>query len=183
MLKTIVIGLIITIVGLFAFASVDNIIKQTQATPALVNGYETTSTPDENTVNVAISGEVNHPGSYYINPNKTLGELITLAGGVTTSADTSSYNPSLIINTRTSFYIPPVLIDSGVCVEKETEKVNINKASEAELISVGFTSSQAPSVITYRQENGLFEAIEDILNVKGVGKATFEKVKNRICIS
>ncbi len=183
MFKTIIIGIVVTIVGLFAFATVDNIIKKNQDNPGLVNGYTTNQIPNDNTVNVSISGEINHPGSYYIDPSKTLGDLIVLAGGVTTSADTSSYNVAVVINTRTSFYIPPILISTGVCVENETVKTNINKANETELVEVGFTTSQAPSVVSYRQDNGFFEAIEDILNVKGVGRATFEKVKNKICIS
>ena len=182
MLKTIIIGIVVTVVGLFALAAVNQVVSDTQGK---VNGYSTVEvdSTDKNTVNVAISGEINHPGSYYINPQETLGDLIALAGGVTTNADTSSYNVSLVINTRTSFYIAPLLIDSGVCVDSETEKVNVNKSTQAEPISVGFTSSQATDLITYRTENGPFQALEDILNVKGIGKATFEKVKNKICLS
>lgn len=182
MLKTIVIGLIVTVVGLFALAGVNKAVDAMNQDSTL-NGYSTTLVADENSVNIAISGEINHPGSYYINPNKTLGDLITLAGGVTTKADTSAYNTSLIINNRTSFYIPPQLIISDLCVDSDAEKVNINKANESELLSVGFTSSQAPNVISYRSQSGPFEAIEDVLNVKGVGKATFEKVKNKIRIA
>ena len=182
MLKTIVIGLIVTVVGLFALAGVNKAVEAMNQDSTL-NGYSTTLVADENSVNIAISGEINHPGSYYINPTKTLGDLITLAGGVTTKADTSAYNTSLIINNRTSFYIPPQLIISDLCVDSDAEKVNINKANESELLSVGFTSSQAPNIVSYRSQSGPFEAIEDVLNVKGVGKATFEKVKNKIRIA
>ena len=71
----------------------------------------------------------------------------------------------------------------AICVEETIEKVNINIAGEAELKEVGFNSSQAPNVVTYREENGLFQVLEDLLNVKGIGEATFNKVKNKICLS
>lgn len=182
MLKTIIIGIIITVVGLFSLAAVNNAFSSNQNSS--LNGYQTKdSSNDSNTVSVSISGEINHPGSYYINPEETLGDLITLAGGVTTSADSSAYNTSLVINTRTSFYIAPILLDSGVCVDTNSKKTNINTADQEELVSIGLKTSQASSLITYRNENGAFGAIEDILNVSGIGASTFSKVKNKICIA
>lgn len=183
MLKTIIIGIIVTVVGLFSLAAVNNAVSG-NSTKTSVNGYATTETQsDKNTVSVSISGEINHPGSYYINPEETLGDLIALAGGVTTSADTTAYNTSLVISTRTSFYIAPLLVDSGVCVETNSKKTNINKADKEELVSVGLKESQASNLISYRNDNGAFGAIEDILNVSGIGASTFNKVKNKICIS
>jgi competence protein ComEA len=182
MLKTIIIGIIVTVVGLFSLAAVNKVVNGNTSTS--VNGYQTKVTSsDSNTVNVSISGEINHPGSYYINPEETLGDLITLAGGVTTSADSSAYNTSLVINTRTSFYIAPLLVDSGVCVDTNGTKTNINTATQEELVSVGFKTTQASALITYRNENGSFGAIDDILNVSGIGASTFNKVKNKICIA
>lgn len=181
MLKTIIIGIIVTVVGLFVLSSVSNSVNNN--TSSSLNGYTTKTSLDENTVSVAISGEINHPGSYYIATNETLGDLITLAGGTTSSADEKAYNVTLVIDTRTSFYIPPISTSNGVCVDEEEIKVNINTDDEDSLKTVGFSTTQATNLITYRNENGSFQAIEDILNVKGVGKATFEKVKNKIRIS
>ncbi len=184
MLKTIIIGIVVTVVGLFSLAAVNKVVSGNSSSNS-VNGYQTkvSSSTDSNTVSVAISGEINHPGSYYISPEETLGDLITLAGGVTTSADPSAYNTSLVINTRTSFYIAPLLVESGVCVDTDSQKTNINTATQDELVSVGLKTTQASSLITYRNENGAFGAIEDILNVSGIGASTFNKVKNKICIA
>lgn len=182
MLKTIIIGIVVTVVGLFVLSSVSNSVNNNSSNS--INGYSTkTTASDENAVSVSISGEVNHAGSYYISTSETLGDLITLAGGVTSSADEKAYNVSLVIDTRTSFYIPPVSTSNGVCVDESESKININSDDEDSLKTVGFSSTQASNLITYRSENGNFQAIEDILNVKGIGKATFEKVKNKIRIS
>lgn len=182
MLKTIIIGIVVTVVGLFVLAGVNKAVTDTPSSGS-VNGYQTSEKLDKNTLSVSISGEVNHPGSYYVKPEQTLGDLITLAGGVTTSADTSAYNTSLVINNRTSFYIAPVLATGDVCVGTNSKKTNINTASQEDLVSVGFTNSQAESLISYRNENGPFQALEDILNVSGIGAGTFSKVKNKIAIA
>lgn len=182
MFKVIVIGIIVTIVGLFVLSGVH---KAGSDNPSSVNGYSTNliGESDDNTVKVAISGEISHPGSYFISPEKTLGDLITMAGGASEDADSKCFNTSLTIATRTSFYIAPVLTSTSTgCVITETSKININSAEVNDLIVAGFTSSQSPSLVTYRTESGSFEALEDIMNVKGIAKGTFEKVKNKICL-
>ena len=182
MLKVIVIGLIVTVVGLFAFAAVDNITSGAGSGQDKVNGYSTTQ-KDSNTVKVSITGEINHPGDYYVLTTDTLGNLIIQAGGVTQKADTKAYNTSLVITTHTSFYIPPVSETPTTCVETVIDKVNINKATENELVSIGFNQNQAKALVKYREENGNFEAIDDITAVSGIGLSTFNKVKNKITIS
>lgn len=180
MVKTVIIGIVITVVGLFMLTAVH---KFGNGNNNNVNGNPTTETASGNTAKVGISGEINHPGDYYISPDSTLGELIIMAGGVTTKADVSAYNESLVISTRTSFYIAPLSNSGGVCVDTTLNKVNINEAMVDSLLEVGFNSTQAPNIVDYRTNNGLFQALEDVMNVKGVGQATFEKVKNKICIA
>ena len=66
--------------------------------------------------------------------------------------------------------------------EKElTGKVSINNASKEELMTLtGIGSSKADKIISYRQENGKFNSLEDIKNVSGIGDALYEKIKNNI---
>lgn len=178
MIKVVVIGIIITIVSLTAFVAID----KNKSGSSIINGQPTTLVDDSNSSKVTISGEINHPGDYVIASDKTLGDLIYLAGGVTSKADSKAYNSSVLISTRTDFYIAPLVENSSSCSTVEIKKININTASEDDLISVGFSSSQASSLISYRTTNGQFEAIEDLLNVKGIGKSTFAKVRTKIVI-
>lgn len=184
MLKTIIIGIVVTIVGLFALAAVQRNSQDNQNGSSL-NGYPTSQTisGEGNEIKVSIRGEINHPGQYSLFSSNTLGELIKMAGGVTEKADRSAYNESVVISTYTSFYIPPVTQVPSSCVETEISKVNINKAGKEELTSIGFNSSQASALIDYRNDNGPFHVLEDILKVKGIGEATFERVKNKIRLS
>lgn len=61
---------------------------------------------------------------------------------------------------------------------KNEELVNINTATLEELETIsGIGESKAKSIIEYRQNNGLFEKIEDIMNVEGIGESLYAKIK------
>lgn len=61
--------------------------------------------------------------------------------------------------------------------------VNINTASINELITLtGIGESKALAIIKYREDNGNFTKIEDIMNVSGIGEKAFEKIKDLITI-
>ena len=59
--------------------------------------------------------------------------------------------------------------------------VNINTAGIEELCTLpGIGEVKAKAIIDYRNQNGNFNAVEDILNVKGIGPKTLEKIRSRI---
>ena len=61
--------------------------------------------------------------------------------------------------------------------------VNINTADEKELMSLpGIGQVRAAAIIEYRQREGNFEKIEDIMNVKGIKTGIFSKINNLICV-
>ena len=179
MVKLVVIGIIITVVSIATFISLD----KKNSSNSIINGQPTSLVVGESESKVNISGEVNHPGDYVIATDKTLGDLIYLAGGVTAKADSKAYNSSILISPRTEFYIAPSSENSSSCAVVDISKVNINTADEQSLISIGFNASQAANIVSYRSSNGQFEAIEDILEVKGIGKSTYAKVRTKITIS
>lgn len=62
-------------------------------------------------------------------------------------------------------------------------KISINEADEENLTKIsGIGSSKAKSIIEYRKQNGNFKTIEDIMNVSGIGKSLFEKIKDYITV-
>lgn len=59
--------------------------------------------------------------------------------------------------------------------------ININTATLEELMSInGLGEAKARAIIKYREENGYFKIIDDLLNVSGIGEALFEKIKEYI---
>lgn len=66
-------------------------------------------------------------------------------------------------------------------VKQETGFVNINTATKEELMTLnGIGGVKADSIITYRQENGGFGSIDEIMQISGIGEKTFEKIKQFI---
>ena len=67
--------------------------------------------------------------------------------------------------------------------EDATGLININTATEEELTKItGIGPSKAKAIISYREENGKFSSIQDILKVSGIGEALFEKIKPFITV-
>lgn len=61
--------------------------------------------------------------------------------------------------------------------------VNINTASASELDSLpGVGAKTAARIIEYRQKNGQFKKIEDVMNVRGMGEKVFLKLKPRLTV-
>ncbi|OGD57252.1 hypothetical protein A2V71_01180 [Candidatus Berkelbacteria bacterium RBG_13_40_8] len=62
-------------------------------------------------------------------------------------------------------------------------KININTASREELITLsGIGQVKAQAIIDYRDTVSLFYKIEDIMNVSGIGQATFDNIKDQITV-
>jgi competence protein ComEA len=76
---------------------------------------------------------------------------------------------------------------SGRAAAKSTGSgaiVNINSASAAELEGLpGIGAKTAARIVEYRQKNGPFKKIEELMNVRGVGEKNFLKLKPQITIS
>ena len=61
--------------------------------------------------------------------------------------------------------------------------LNLNTATAAQLESLpGVGARTAALIVEYRQKNGAFKKIEDLMNVKGFGEKTFLKLKPRLTV-
>jgi competence protein ComEA len=62
--------------------------------------------------------------------------------------------------------------------------VNLNTATQAQLESLpGVGAKAAERILEYRQKNGQFKKIEDLMNVKGIGEKSFLKLKPRLTVT
>lgn len=75
-------------------------------------------------------------------------------------------------------------IEENTVKEVIDGKVNINAADVQTLAIIdGIGEKTAQRIIEYRQENGGFASIENIMDVSGIGEKKFEDIKNSICVS
>ena len=62
--------------------------------------------------------------------------------------------------------------------------VNLNTATQAQLETLpGIGAKAAQRILEYRQKNGSFKKLEDLMNVKGIGEKSFLKLKPRLTVT
>jgi competence protein ComEA len=67
--------------------------------------------------------------------------------------------------------------------EKAAPVINLNTASAADLENLpGIGAKMAERIVEYRQKNGPFKKVEDLMNVKGIGEKNFLKLKARLTV-
>ena len=129
---------------------------------------------------VEIKGEVRHPGLYTLPHDTRVQDLISLAGGFTVDADTTTINLASKLTDGMVLVIPKK--NSGV-VNDVGSKININTATINELCTLnGIGEAIAQKIIDYRLNHGYFKSIEEIKNVSGIGDALFNKIKDDITV-
>lgn len=80
---------------------------------------------------------------------------------------------------------PPTPISAQMTQADQAAKVNLN-AADAETLRrelFGIGAAKARAIIAYRESNGSFTAVDELLEVKGIGKALLEKNRERLLIN
>ena len=142
-----------------------------------------TEVSTQNGSKYTIEGEVYKAGTYVLSDGITMDDLLEAAGGVTPDADDLAFFETASLKAGSTYYIASKYDVSDICSKSEIAKVNINEDDAQTLMSVnGITTSIASSIVSYRSENGMFNTIEDLLNVYGIGNATYHKVRNYVIL-
>jgi len=146
--------------------------------------------PTEKPVIVYITGAVPRPGVYALPKGARVQDAISAAGGFLAEAEKSQINLAALVEDGEKLDIPYIEGASPVITTPEpevvtstTELIDINIASAAELESLpGIGPTTAQKIIDYREQNGPFLSIEDIINVPGIGPGTYERIKDLITV-
>ena len=74
-------------------------------------------------------------------------------------------------------------INYHITAKKEDNKININTCTKSDLMKLsGIGSTKAQAIINYRDKNGKFKKIEDLLKVNGIGEALLLQIKEYITV-
>ena len=148
---------------------------------------------------VQIIGEVVKPGVYSMPDGSRVQDAVDAAGGLLADADSNSINLAAKLEdgqqvrisalaattlvptpTRAPFFVIPTATSA---TPVSGSLVNINTATVQQLDALpGIGPVTAQSIVTYRQQHGPFQHIEDIMNVPGIGPATFSAIQNLITV-
>lgn len=146
--------------------------------------------PTDAPIIVHISGAVPRPGVYALPEGARVQDAISAAGGFLADADRTGINLARVLEDGEQIDIlfaegaSIVIPTPGVeVITSSSELININTASQEELESLpGIGETTAQKIIEYREENGPFARIEDIIDVDGIGSGTFERIKDLITV-
>ena len=169
---------------------------------------EISDTPQ--TIYVDICGAVTSPGVYELPYGSRVFQAIEQAGGYLPEAAASYLNRAKGLSDGQQIYVPTQaevdsqmiqVTEDGQEATSETapgnnneegsagentgtdQKINLNTADVSQLTTLtGVGESKALAIIAYREENGPFTSIEDIMNVPGIKEGTYEKIKDKIAI-
>ncbi|WP_174879223.1 helix-hairpin-helix domain-containing protein [Metabacillus niabensis] len=161
--------------------------EQTLEDEEEVSGERTT------TLVIDVKGAVQTPGVYEMESGSRVHDVIDEAGGLVKEADELAVNLAAPLEDGMVIYIPrkgeikenPYVLptEQKTTQEGTNEKININLATLEELQTLpGIGPSKASSIIAYREENGPFSKIEDLLEVSGIGEKSLDKIKEEIVV-
>lgn len=141
---------------------------------------------------VYISGAVQRSGVYTLASSARAADLIAAAGGPADNADLIRTNLAARLSDGQHLHVPAVgeTVASGSPSPSSTSRpptatsvINLNSATAAELeVLDGIGPARAQAIIDYRQRNGPFKAVDDLLKVSGIGPVTLERLRSRVSV-
>lgn len=189
--KTIILGIAVISIILLIIKILDNNYQKEENIQINTNllGKNNDEEIEEKIV-VYITGEVNNEGVIELKYGSRIADAIEKAGGLTENANIKNVNLAYEIEDGQKIYIPNVSEEEAMIVddfggieetESKKELININKANMEQLQSLnGIGESLAQSILQYREDNGKFNSIEDLMNVPGIGESKFNTIKSYI---
>ncbi len=144
-----------------------------------------TPTPE---LKVYVSGSVTSPGVYALAPGDRVEDALEAAGGPAEGADLDCVNLALRVKDEGRYHFPDAAEEcrpasDGPDGEEDNRAglIDLNTASVDELKELpGIGDVKAGAIISHRELNGPFTDIQEAMDVKGIGPATFNGIRELI---
>ena len=154
-------------------------------------------------IRVHVAGEVLRPGVYQLPGTARVVDAVDAAGGPTAHADVDVINLAAALFDAAQIFVPrrgsvvvrapiprplpgvnaPPTPRASAPEGAISTKININTASMSDLDTLsGVGPSTAKAIIDYRTKNGPFGSVEDLLNVRGIGPAKLDAMREQVTV-
>ena len=144
------------------------------------------SSYDESVV-VYVTGAVLHPGVYEVGGNMRVSDAIDAAGGFKNNAAADYLNLAAQLSDGEKITVPTKKEAKALNKDDDSDEshlVNINTAAKEELMTLpGIGESKADAIIAYRQENGGYRNIEELMQISGIKEGVYSKISEYITVN
>ncbi len=139
------------------------------------------------TILIHVAGKVKRPDVYPLLAGSRVSDAIKAAGGANRGVDLGDINLARVLIDGEQVYVGYVAkansSSSKSSKSRFTGVININRATKAEFDSLtGIGPVIASRIINYRNTNGPFLALDDLLKVSGIGSKTLERIRPRLSL-
>lgn len=134
-------------------------------------------------VYVHVLGEVQSQGVYQLRDGDRVIDAIAAAGGFTVVADQQSVNLARFVSDGEQILVPAQGAAPAPAPGTPGGKVNLNTATSSELETLPRVGpAMAERIIAWRDTNGRFTSVDDLLGVTGIGDKTFEALRELVTV-
>jgi competence protein ComEA len=136
------------------------------------------TTVAEATITVHVSGLVAQPGLVALPIDARVGDAIAAAGGLVPGTDPAIVNLAAHVVDGQQ-----VVVVAGQAPSPADGRIALNRAGADELQQVpGIGPVLAARIVAYRDQNGPFSVVEDLLEVAGIGEAKLAAIRDHIAV-
>lgn len=150
----------------------------------VIDGDEGTDAATPALLYVHLSGAVAEPGLYMLDGGARVVDAVAAAGGFAPGADEAAVNLARPLSDGEQLHVPAVGEASAPGVEESGDgRVNLNSADLAALDTLPrIGPAMAQRIIDWRDANGRFTAVEDLLAVPGIGDKMLESLRDLVTV-
>ena len=166
--------LLIALAGVVAVASLVLVAVNRPEPPTgefSVSADETVNEVSQQFLYVHVVGEVKSPGMYQLPIGARLVDAVFAAGGLTEEADNASVNLARELTDGEQIIVFSTSQEGQAAGTSASGLVSLNRAGDKELEELpGIGPALAGRIIAWREANGGFKSVQDLLKVSGIGE-------------
>ena len=148
-----------------------------------VSADETVDETIEQFLYVHVVGEVAKPGMYQLPIGARLVDAVFAAGGLTEDADNASVNLARELADGEQIIVFSISQEGEAAGTTSSGLVSLNRASDKELEELpGIGPALAGRIIAWREANGGFKSVQDLLKVSGIGESLLSGVVDLVTL-
>ncbi|WP_300267340.1 ComEA family DNA-binding protein [Microbacterium sp.] len=151
-----------------------------QSVPIEASGDETGVSGE---LYVHVLGQVEQPGLYVLDTGARVVDALAVAGGTLDDADLKTVNLARPLSDGEQLIVPAIgaASEDGSSTAAGDGLVDINNADQQALETLpGIGPALAQRIISWREENGRFRAVDDLLAVPGIGDSVLGGLKDLV---